>query len=214
MRVFALCLVLLTACGSTDVVTLSSDRPTARANGADAVTVTATVKNAGGVVQSGVAVFFSAPSGMISRLSANTDAFGKATTTITSATAQTIAVKASLDAASMGVTTTVTFTSSNALRFSTSPRNTVAGDLLRPVPVVAIEDAMGGATTSAATVTVRITAGSCAAALDASSLTSVVAQNGSASFYGLKSSTAATGCTLTATSDGAIAGVSTAFDIQ
>jgi len=58
------------------------------------------------------------------------------------------------------------------------------------------------------------TPGSCGAALDASSLMTVNAVQGVASFYGLKSSTVASGCTLTATSGSMPSAVSAAFDIQ
>lgn len=80
--------------------------------------------------------------------------------------------------------------------------------------MVVVEDGAGVVTSSSASVTVAITPGSCSAALDSSSLMTVSASQGVASFYGLKSSSPATGCTLTATSGSLSTAISTAFDIQ
>ncbi len=211
---FATCFLALSACGPSEVLSLKSDRATAQANGADAVTLTATVKWNGAAPKAGVTVHFSAASpGVLSAASSVTDANGEATTRLTSLSAESILVHAVLADPSTDVSTSIAFTVAtvNRLRFSTSPGSTGVDNLVRPVPVVVIEDAAGNPTTSTATVTVRITTGSCAAALDASSLVSVAASNGSASFYGLKSSTAATGCTLTATSGSFTPATSTAF---
>lgn len=207
-------LVVFSACSNLSL-SLSSDRAVASANGSDAVTLTATVKDPSNAPKAGVTVHFSAPApGVLSAASAVTDAKGEATTKLSSASAATIAVAADLKDGAAPATTQITFSPTNRLRFSTSPGNTAVGNLLRPAPVVVIEDALGQPTTATDTITVAITPGSCAAALDASSLTSVAAQGGAASFYGLKSSTAATGCTLTATSGALTPGVSASFNLQ
>ena len=215
---FAAVFLALSGCGpEVLVLSLKSDRASATANGTDAVVLTATVKGSTAMAKSGVTVHFSGSgSSVLSQASGVTDVKGEATTTLTSTVGESVVVHAVLAAASTDISVPVTFTASNVnkLRFTTSPANTSVGNLLRPVPVVVIEDASGNATTSTATIAVSITTGSCAAVLDASSLLSVAATMGSASFYGLKSSTAATGCTLTATSGSFTAATSTAFNLQ
>ena len=123
-------------------------------------------------------------------------------------------VTASAGGASASTSVTFTAASGPRLRFRVSPSNTMAQNLLRPIPEVVVEDGSGVVTSSNDSVTVAITAGSCVAALDASSLMTVNAVQGVASFYGLKSSTVASGCTLTATSGSMPSAVSTAFDLQ
>lgn len=209
MRVLSSCLLLLAGCSAAPSLVLTASRASATANGTDAVVLTAT--------GSTDFVDFTTDGGVLSATRVKGDSAGVATTQLTSTTTGEITVTASV-AKGPSAATTVTFSAATAgprLRFQTSPGNTVAQNLLRPVPVVVVEDATGAVTTSSsASVTVAITTGSCAAALDASSLMTVSAVQGVASFYGLKSSTVASGCTLTATSSGLQSAVSTAFDVQ
>ncbi len=191
-------------------ISVTADRSTATANGTDSVQLTATTSAA-----SGTAVDFTVSAGgQLSAARANTDASGVAKTQLTSTTAGTVTVTATLGQVSDTATVTFAAASGPRLRFQTSPSNTIAQNLLRPIPSVVVEDNSGIVTSSTAPITVAITAGSCAAALDASSLMTVNAVQGVANFNGLKSSTQATGCTLTATSGTLQAAVSTAFDIQ
>lgn len=188
-------------------IVLSVDRTSAIANGTDQVTVTATT----GYPDT---VEFTNDGGVLSATTVKTNDAGVAVTKFSSPLVGTMAVLASAGGAHTSIA--VTFTAANAprLRFRVSPANTMAQNLLRPVPEVVVEDGSGVVTSSSASVTVSITPGSCAAALDASSLMTVSAISGVASFYGLKSSTVATGCTLTATSGSLPSAVSTAFDLQ
>ncbi|MDP1829268.1 MAG: hypothetical protein Q8L48_38745 [Archangium sp.] len=206
MRVISIIVALLAGCSApSQGLLLTAERASATANGTDAVLITAT--------GSTDFIDFTASGGVLSTTRVKGDG---ATTQLTSSTAGSITVTASV-AKGPSASTTVTFTAPTTgprLRFQTSPGNTTAQNLLRPVPVVVVEDPAGVVTSSSAPVTVAITAGSCAAALDASSLMTVSAVQGVASFYGLKSSTTATGCTLTATSSGLQSAVSTAFDLQ
>jgi hypothetical protein len=199
---------VLIGCGAPQTVSVVADRATATADGVDAVTITATASPAQFVD------FTVSAGGQLTETRVKSDASGKAITKLTSSSAGMMTVTASVSMAS--ASTTVTFSASTAprLRFQTSPANTLAMNLLRPVPVVIVEDGAGIVTSSSAAITVAITPGSCAATLDASSLLTVNAAMGSASFYGLKSSIVATGCTLTATSGSLQAASSTVFDIR
>ena len=185
-----------------------ADRTTGVADGVDAVTLTATAVGADFID------FTASAGGQLTQTHAKADASGVATTKLSAAAAGTINVTATV--LKLTSSTSVTFSASTAphLRFQTSPANTLSGNLLRPVPVVVVEDGSGVVTSSSAPITVAITTGSCAATLDSSSLLTVTASMGSASFYGLKSSTLASGCTLTATSGSLQAAVSTVFDIR
>ena len=207
MRSFVFVALVSLSCTSAQTITVVADRSTAIANGTDQVTITATTGSPD-------TVDFTADGGVLSAAQVKTTDGGIATTKLSSSTTGTVTVTASAGNAS--ATTSVTFTAASGprLRFRVSPSNTVAQNLLRPVPEVVVEDGAGIVTSSSASVTVGITPGSCAATLDASSLMTVNAVSGVASFYGLKSSTVASGCTLTATSGSLSSAVSTAFDIQ
>ncbi len=195
------------SCTSAQTITVAAGRLTAIANGTDQVTITATTGSPD-------TVDFTTNGGVLSATQTKTADDGVATTKLSATTPGSVTVTATAGNAS--ASTTVIFTDANAphLRFRVSPANTVAQNLLRPVPEVVVEDASGIITSSSASVTVAITAGSCAAALDASSLMTVSAVMGVASFYGLKSSTVASGCTLTATSGSMPSAVSAAFNLQ
>ena len=192
---------------------MTADRSTAVADGTDAVTIVATATANGSPVQEFVDFTVTA-GGQLSAARVKGNAAGVSTTRLTSTATGALTVTATVAGGQLA-TTSVTFTASGAphLRFRTSPSNTAAQNLLRPVPEVVVEDALGVVTSSTASVTVAITPGSCSATLDASSLMTVNADQGVASFYGLKSSTPATGCTLTATSGTLQAAVSTSFNI-
>lgn len=219
MRSLALvCLALLGCSPASQNLVVTADRSSATANGTDVVTITATRTTATGSPVQDFVDFTVSAGGQLSAAHVKGDASGAAITTLTATTAGAITVTATAtDSASVTGSATVTFTAASAphLRFQTSPGNTVAGNLLRPVPVVAVEDGAGVVSSSSASITVAITPGSCAGvALDSTSLMTVAADHGLASFYGLKVGTAATGCTLTATSGSLPSAVSTAFDIQ
>lgn len=185
-----------------------STRSTAVANGADQVIITATATPPD-------VVDFTAPGGQLSAANVESDDAGVAKSTLTATAPGTITVTATAGGTSASITVTFTASTGPRLRFRTSPANTMAQNLLRPVPEVVLEDGSGAVmTSSSASVTVAITPGSCSATLDASSLMTVSAVQGVASFYGLKSSTVASGCTLTATSASLQPAVSTAFDLQ
>ncbi len=203
--------MILVGCTSAiQTISVTAERSTATANGADAVVITATTSAA-----SGTTVDFAVTGGgQLSSARVNTDSSGVAKTQLTSTTAGAVTVTAAIGQLTDSTTVTYAAASGPRLRFQTSPSNTIAQNLLRPIPSVVVEDNSGVVTSSTAPITVAITAGSCAAALDASSLMTVNAVQGVANFNGLKSSTQATGCTLTATGGALQAAVSTAFDIQ
>ena len=206
MRSFVFVALVSLSCTSAQTITIAAGRLTAIANGTDQVTITATTGSPD-------TVYFTADGGVLTAAQVKTTD-GIATTRLSATTPGRVTVTATAGNAS--ASTTVIFTDANApyLRFRVSPSNTVAQNLLRPVPEVVVEDSSGIVTSSSASVTVAITPGSCAATLDASSLMSVNAISGVASFYGLKSSMVASGCTLTATSGSLSSAVSTAFDLQ
>lgn len=208
MRSLVLASLFLLGCPSApQTIALTADRASALANGTDQVTITATTGSPD-------TVSFSADGGQLSAASVKTDDAGVATTKLSATTAGSVQVTASAGSATASTTVTFTAASGPHLRFRVSPSNTMAQNLLRPVPEVVVEDGSGLVTSSSASVTVAMTPGSCASALDASSLMTVNAVSGVASFYGLKSSTVASGCTLTATSGSMPSAVSGAFDIQ
>jgi hypothetical protein len=200
----ALPLLLLCACGPAGITGIAVDRINATADGTDAVNVTASAP-------SGTKVSFTTTGGTLAQASVVADAKGAAVTQLSSSTPGTFTVSAS--AGTTTATVNVTFASARRLRFQTSPGNTVAQNLLRPVPEVWVEEGGGVVASSAASITVAVTPGSCNATLDATSLATVNAAQGKASFYGLKISAPATGCRLTATSGTLAPAVSTSFDV-
>ena len=194
------------------------DRTTASANGVDAITITATLT---GSPSQEFVEFTASTGGVLSDARVKGNASGVSTTRLTSMAGGSIAVTATVPRTAqqpeVSASTAVSFTvaAGPRLRFQTSPSNTRAMNLLRPSPVVVVEDSSGVLNlASSAMVTVAITAGSCAAALEPSSPRTVAADRGTATFYGLTSNTVASGCTLTATSGTLQAAVSTSFDIQ
>lgn len=214
-------LVLMACSPAQQLLTLGADRASATANGVDPITITATVTSATGSPSQDFVEFTASTGGVLSDARVKGNAAGVSTTRLTSMAGGTVTVTATVprtaQQAEVSSSTAVSFTvpAGPRLRFQTSPMNTIAMNLLRPAPVVVVEDSSGALNmASTAMVTVAITAGSCAAALDASSLMTATADRGTATFYGLKSSTVARGCTLTATSGTIQAAVSSAFDIQ
>lgn len=208
MRSLLVLSVALVGCGVPEVIVTASQ--SSGRVGLDSVTITATVTPA----QQTLVVFQSAD-GTLSETQVRSNSAGVATTQLTSSRSGSVQVTAtvSIGSATSAGLTTVNFTSGTKLRFSTSPSNTRAGDLLRPVPVVVVEQ-NGATISSSAPITVSVTPGSCTSTLDSTSLTMVNANQGTANFYGLKISTPATGCTLTASSGSFDQGVSAAFDVQ
>lgn len=222
MRLPLVPLLVLTACGPSAVLSVNTDRNTARADSTDAITITATVKDPSGQPTFGALVNFdvTAP-GILSGVAVSTDVMGNAVTRLTSPEAKTLTVTVNTVGAAKPVSVPFTFTPTGnttvtptALRFSASPSTTSVSNLLRPIPTVAIEGEGGAKTTSTAQVTVRITPGSCTATLGGTSLTTVAATDGTASFNGLVAGSAGTGCTLTADSPDLAPAVSQPFDIQ
>lgn len=209
------CISLL-GCGAPGAtLVLVVDRTSAAANGTDALLVTATSTGAGGVPVQDFVDFTVAAGGQLSEARVKGNGEGVATTKVTATTPGSFTVTATGPGkVSASVTATFVAASDQRLRFQASPSNTLANNLLRPVPSVVVENGAGVVGASSASVTVAITPGSCSASLDPASLMTVVADRGVASFYGLKVSTPATGCTLTATSGTLPQAVSTAFDIQ
>lgn len=138
------------------------------------------------------------------------DTNGTGVTQLTSATAGDVVVTAKTGA--VQATTTVKFLSNLTLRFTSYPTTTATQNLLRPTPTVILEDNGTAVTSSSAQVSIAVTPGSCTASLDATSLTTATLNQGTASFPGLKITTPATGCTLTATTSG-LSAVSPPFDV-
>lgn len=209
---------LVVACSpATQSLTMGVDKSAAVANGTDGVIVSATRTMADGTPVSDFVDFTVTSGGTLSTMRVKGDTAGVAKTTVTATAAGPVTVSANVPGMqSLTGSVTVTFTAASAprLRFQTSPSNTQSQNLLRPIPVVVVEDGNGMTnTTSTASVTVAVTPGSCSAQLDATSMMTVSAVQGVASFYGLKITTPVTGCTLTATSGSLQAAVSTAFDI-
>lgn len=219
---FVLPLLVLTACGPSAVLSVNTDRNSAQANGTEAITITATVKDASGAAKSGATVTFSVPSpGALSESSVTTDASGNAVTKLTSTAVGALVVTVSTEGAANDVKPSFTFTTPKApnepaaLRFTQSPATTQLNNLLRPIPTVVVVDSGGMVVTSStASITVRLTAGSCSGSLGSTSLFTVAARMGEASFNGLSAASAGTGCTLTADAAGLEPAVSTAFDLQ
>lgn len=202
----------LSGCGGNFTLTVAAERPTAVADGLDAVRVVARVQDASGP-RSAITVHFSAPSpARLSVESVLTDARGEATTQVVSTADGLVQISAALVGLEAPGPAQVTF-GSLRLRFATSPTTTSLGNLLRPAPVVTIEAPGSQPTQSTATVSLRVTPGSCAATLDDSSLSAVAAQNGSATFFGLKLGAVGSGCTLSASAPGVVDAVSAAFDV-
>lgn len=207
MRSFVFIALVSLSCTSAQTIAVVADRATAIGNGTDQVTITATTGSAD-------TVQFTADGGVLSAVQVKTSDAGVATTKLSATGPGNITVTASAGNASASTSVIFMVPSALRLRFRVSPSSTMAQNLLRPVPEVVVEDGSGLVTSSTASVTVSITPGSCAAALDSSSMMTVTASGGVASFYGLKSSTVAIGCTLTATSGSLTSAVSAAFDLQ
>lgn len=198
---FVLVSLFVTGCSPATFVMLTASKSSARVG--DTVVITAATSKSD-------VVTFTASSGMV-RPSSVTPTNGLATANLTVTMPGEVTVTATQGTATDS--TTVTFTAGQTLRFQTSPGNTASQNLLRPIPVVVIEENGSVVTSSTASVTVAVTPGSCSAQLDATSLATVNAMQGAASFNGLKITTPVNGCTLTATSGSLPAAVSTAFNI-
>lgn len=198
----------LLGCGGGDLLVAAS-KPIASADGVDTVTISVL-----GVLD---AVEFTTTGGTLSVTRATRDAQGVAKTELTSTVVGQVTVTATSTSGAVGKTN-VSFTAPSTgprLRFRTSPGTTQQMNLLRPIPEVAFEDANGAVlTSSTAPVTVAITPGSCAGVLEATSLATVNAVQGVASFNGLKVDRVADACTLTATSPSTTSAVSAAFDVR
>jgi hypothetical protein len=202
------------SCSPSTTFTVGSDRTNAMANGSDAITISATTTSDGKPVSD--FVDFTTSGGQLSATRVQADATGVAKTTVTSTSAGSFTVTATLPSKQLSGSALVTFNTAavQRLSFQVSPSNTMSQNLLRPAPVVVFLDGNNMPMSSSASVTVSVTPGTCGgASLDSTSLATVNAQNGSASFYGLKITTPATGCTLTAASSGFASAVSSSFDI-
>jgi adhesin/invasin len=208
---------MLFSCAPAQTLIVTSDRTTANANGTDAVTVSATRTTVDGKPVSDFVDFTVAGSGQLSATHVQADAMGVAKTTVTSSSAGSVTVTASVPGkADLTGSTSITFNtvSGPRLAWQVSPSNTQSQNLLRPIPQVVVRDDNGVVMSSSASITVAVTPGTCGgASLDSTSLMTVNAQNGTARFYGLKITTPGTGCTLTATSTGLASAVSGSFDI-
>lgn len=209
--------LLLSCAPAAQTLMVSSDRATANANGTDAVTISATRASADGKPVSDFVDFTVTGGGQLSATHVQADAMGVAKTTVTSTSAGSVTVSATVPGKTEligSVSITFNAVSGPRLAWQTSPSNTMSQNLLRPVPAVVVRDDNGVITSSSASITVSVTPGTCGgASLDSTSLMTVSAQSGVASFYGLKITTPATGCTLTATSSGLPPAVSGSFDI-
>jgi len=201
---------MLVGCGPVSV-SVAADKAVALVN-SESVTITAAVSPP----QETLVVFSASPGATLTATQVKSNAMGVATTLLTSSVPGPVTVTANVSSGSSSGANLamVTFTSGTRLRFATSPSNTLSQNLLRPVPTVNVEQNGALVTSSSAAVTVTVTPGSCSPSLDSTSLTTVNAVQGVASFFGLKISTPATGCTLTATGNGFDPAVSAAFDIQ
>lgn len=210
------CLMLSCAPAAQSLI-VTADRTAANANGSDVVTVSATRTSADGKPVSDFVDFTVSGGGQLSATHVQADAMGVAKTTLSATTAGSVTVTAVVPGKTeLTGSATITFNvvSGPRLSWQTSPSNTMSQNLLRPIPVVVVRDDNGVIMSSSASLTVAVTPGTCGGAtLDSTSLMTVTAQNGTASFYGLKITTPATGCTLTATSSGLPAAVSSPFDI-
>lgn len=213
-------LALVACLPAPQTITVVAERSTAVADGSDAVTITATGIAADGSPFQGSVDFTATAGGQLSDAHVTSDRFGVSKTKLTAKVAGPITVTATVPAAAnqpkVSGSTIVTFAAGGGprLRFQASPMDTVAQNLLRPMPVVVIEDSAGVVKSSSALVTVAVTSGSCSASLDPTSLAAVSAEQGVATFYGLKISLPATGCTLTATSGSLQPALSNSFSIR
>ncbi|MFT3713840.1 MAG: hypothetical protein QM817_39780 [Archangium sp.] len=201
MRTFLSIGLFITGCSPATFVSVSASKSSARVG--DTVVISAATPKSD-------VVTFTSSSGML-RPSSVTPTNGLATANLTVTMPGEVTVTATQGTTSDS--TTVTFTAGPTLRFQTSPGNSASQNLLRPIPVVVIEEDGNVVTSSTASVTVAVTPGSCNAQLDATSLATVNAQMGAASFNGLKITTPVNGCSLTATSGSLPAAVSSTFNI-
>ena len=223
MRSFAILSFVSLACSpAPQSLTAQGDRATAIANGTDSVTISAIRTTPEGVGIVGVVDFTVSSGGKISATHVMSDATGTAKTVLTSTAAGEITVTATVPGTTREIPILLTASvgirfdapAGPKLRFQTSPSNTQAQNLLRPIPVVVVEDASGNVmTSSTASITVAVDPLSCSASLDSTSMMTVTASQGTSSFYGLKITTPVTGCRLKATSGDMQAGISTPFDI-
>lgn len=211
MRVSSLLALVFAGCGPASL-SVAADKAVALVN-SESVAITATVSPPHETL-----VVFSvnqSSGGTLTATNVRSNAMGVATTLLTSSAPGPVEVsaKAQVGDATPSGFATVNFTSGIKLRFMTSPSNTMSQNLLRPVPQVAIEQNGAVVTSSSASVTVFVTPGTCSG-LDPTSLDTVSAAQGIASFYGLKMSAPGTRCTLTAMGNGYDQGTSAPFDVQ
>lgn len=227
MRLSASLLVLaLSACGPSAVIAVNVDRNTAVADSKDAIIITANVKDPSGQPTFGALVTFEVPPpGVLTGVAVSTDVMGNAQTRLTATDAKELTVIINTVGAAKPISLPLTFTAPSAtevtpvrLRFVQPLGNTKVDDLVRSadssVPTVVLEGENGEKTNGTGSVTVRLTSGSCTGGrIAASSLFTVAARNGEASFAGLKAEAVGTGCSLTADAQGLLPATSTTFDI-
>jgi hypothetical protein len=193
--------------------TLTGSPLAARADGAAAVTLTATARDKHGSAVSGVVATFAA-TGAGSRLSpvaATTGRDGTARVTLTSTVAGPVVVSVSIGGVAVAQRATTTFVAGPpaAITFTAQPASGTAGGAFGVAAAVA--DAYGNPVGQAA-VSLSLKGGAADAGL-AGATTAVTEASGIASFPGLSIGRAGHGYSIVATSGGAVAS-SAVFDVR
>lgn len=186
----------------------------ATADGRDAVTLTATARDASGAPLPGVVATFAVTgAASLSSSTATTGADGAAAVTLTSTVAGGKNVSVSIDGVAVTAHATAAFVAGPAasLAFAVQPGDVVAGALVSPAVRVAVTDAFGNAVAAPTEITLALTGGATGAALLGT--LGAVATAGSADFADLSLRAAASGYALTASSPGLPATTSAPFDV-
>jgi adhesin/invasin len=195
--------------------TLTAAPSSATADGLDAVTLTATARDASGAPLSGrVATFAVTGASTLSSATATTHADGAAAVTLTSTAAGQKDVSVSIDGVAVTAHATATFVAGPAasLAFAVQPSNVVAGALIAPAVRVAVADAFGNAVTAPTEITLGLTGGPTGAGIFGT--LGAVATGGSADFADLSVRAAGTGYALTASSTGLTDATSDTFSVS
>jgi hypothetical protein len=197
-----------TVSGARSTITL--DRATATADGADTVTATITVTDAAGNPIANAFVWLTASGRALIVESLPTDSNGKTTARLTSTAVETDTLTAVVGSVTLDAHPAVQFVAGPAARlaFTVQPSNAQIGAPISPAIQVTVEDAQSHPVpTDASPVTVTLSTGTLAGT------TTVSAVGGIATFADLSVATVATGYSLTATDGSLTAATSNEFAV-
>lgn len=195
--------------------TVSVDRATATADGADTVTITVTVLDITGRPMAGQMVLLGATGArdQMTQPSAATDANGVATGSLTSTRAENKTISALVGSTAIAQQATIRFDAGPeaVVVFQAQPSSAAAGAPIAPAVVAAIQDSYGNPVSATDVVTLTLLDPGSGGRL--SGTTSVAAVNGVARFTDLSIDRAASGYRLNATAFVLVPAVSTLFTI-